>query len=66
VRIGSRKVVKAVMSVNNSSGAGAYSARIKPAGLRKLPLHACCLCFVLGSAYLRHSSPEYSCKVRRL
>jgi hypothetical protein len=66
VRIGFRKVVKAVTPVNDSSGASAYGARIKPARLRKLLLHACYLCFVLGSAYLRHSGPEYLCKVRRL
>jgi hypothetical protein len=66
VRIGSRKVVKAVTPVNNSSDAGAHGARIEPAGLRKLSLYACCLCFVLGSVYLRHSSPKYPRKVRRL
>jgi hypothetical protein len=59
-------VVKAATSANNLFGAGAYSAQIKPAKLRKLPLHACCLCFALGSVYLRHSGLEYPCKVRRL
>jgi hypothetical protein len=59
-------VVKAATLVNNLSGAGAYSAQIKPARLRKLPSHACRFCFALGSAYLRHNSPEYLCKVRRL
>jgi hypothetical protein len=66
VRIGFRKVVKAATPANNLSGADAHSARIKPAGLRKLPSHARCLCFALGSVYLRHSSPEYPCKIRRL
>jgi hypothetical protein len=66
VRIGSGKVVGAVTSANNSSSAGAYSAQIKPARLRKLPSHARRLCFALGSAYLRHNSPEYPRKVRRL
>jgi hypothetical protein len=59
-------VVKAITPTNNSSGANAHGARIEPARLRKLPLHACCLCFVLDSVYLRHSGPEYPCKVRRL
>jgi hypothetical protein len=59
-------VVKAATPANNSSSADAHSARIEPAGLRKLPLHACRLCFALGSVYLRHSSLEYLCKVRRL
>jgi hypothetical protein len=66
MRIGSRKVVKAVTPANNSSGVSAYGAQIKPARLRKLSLHARCLCFALGSAYLRHSGPEYPCKVHRL
>jgi hypothetical protein len=66
VRIGSKKVIKAVTPANNLSGAGAYDAQIKPARLRKLPLHACRLCFVLGSVYLRHNSLEYLCKVYRL
>jgi hypothetical protein len=66
VKIGSRKVVKATTFTNDSSGAGAHGAQIKPARLRKLPLHARCLCFALGSVYLRHSSSEYLCKVRRL
>jgi hypothetical protein len=59
-------VVKAMTPVNNLSGAGAYSAQIKPARLRKLPSHACCLCFALNSIYLRHSGFEYLCKVHRL
>jgi hypothetical protein len=66
VRIGSRKVVKAATPANNLSGAGAHGARIEPARLRKLPSHARRLCFMLGSAYLRHSGPKYLCKVRRL
>jgi hypothetical protein len=59
-------VVKAATSVNNSSGADAYSAQIKPARLHKLLLHACYLCFALDSVYLRHNSLEYPRKVRRL
>jgi hypothetical protein len=59
-------VVKAATPTNNLSGAGAHGAQIKPARLRKLPLHACRLCFVLSSVYLRHNGPEYPCKVRRL
>jgi hypothetical protein len=59
-------VVKAVTFANDLSDTNAHGARIKPAGLRKLPSHACCLCFTLGSVYLRHSGPEYPCKVRRL
>jgi hypothetical protein len=55
-----------VTPADDSSGAGAHGARIEPAGLRKLLLHAFRLCFALGSAYLRHSGPEYPCKVRRL
>jgi hypothetical protein len=55
-----------VTSADNSSDADAHGARIKPAGLRKLPLHARRLCFVLGSVYLRHSDPEYLRKVRKL
>jgi hypothetical protein len=66
VRISSEKVVKAITFVNNLSSAGAYSAQIKPVRLCKLPLYACRLCFALGSIYLRHSNPEYLCKVRRL
>jgi hypothetical protein len=66
VKIGSGKVIKAATSANNSSGASAHGAQIKPAGLRKLPSHARRLCFVLSSAYLRHSGPEYPRKVRRL
>jgi hypothetical protein len=59
-------VVKAATPVNNSFGANAHNTRIEPARLCKLLLHACCLCFVLGSTYLRHSGPEYPRKVRRL
>jgi hypothetical protein len=55
-----------VTSANNLSGADAHSAQIEPAGLRKLPSHACHLCFALSSIYLRHNGPEYPCKVRRL
>jgi hypothetical protein len=66
MRIGFRKVVKAATPANNSFSAGAHGARIEPARLRKLPLHARRLCFVLGSAYLRHSGLEYPRKVRRL
>jgi hypothetical protein len=66
VKIGSKKVIKAVTPANNLSGTGAHNAQIKPARLYKLPLHACRLCFVLSSAYLRHNSPEYPYKVRRL
>jgi hypothetical protein len=66
VRIGFGKVVKAATPANDSSGAGAHGAQIKPARLCKLLSHACRLCFVLGSAYLRHSGPEYPRKVRRL
>jgi hypothetical protein len=46
--------------------AGAYSAQIKPAELRKLPLLACCLCFMLGSVYLRHSGLKCLCTAHRL
>jgi hypothetical protein len=46
--------------------ADAHGARIKPAKLRKLPLHACRLCLALGSAYLRRSGPGYPRKERRL
>jgi hypothetical protein len=59
-------VIKAATPVNNSSDTSAHGAQIKPARLRKLPSHACCLCFTLSSAYLRHNSPEYLRKVRRL
>jgi hypothetical protein len=59
-------VVKAATPTNDLSGADAHGARIKPAGLRKLPLHARRLCFALSSAYLRRNSPEYPCKIRRL
>jgi hypothetical protein len=59
-------MVKAITSINNLSGTNAHSAQIKPARLCKLPLHVCCLCFALSSAYLRHNSLEYLCKVRRL
>ena len=59
-------MVGAATPADDSSGAGAHSARIEPAGLRKLPSHARRLCFALGSAYLRHSGPEYPRKVRRL
>jgi hypothetical protein len=59
-------VVKATTPANNLSSTGAHGAQIKLARLRKLPSHACRLCFALGNAYLRHSSPEYPCKVRRL
>jgi hypothetical protein len=59
-------VIEAATPANDLSGAGAHGARIKPARLRKLPLHARRLCFVLGSVYLRHSGPEYPRKVRRL
>jgi hypothetical protein len=55
-----------VTPANDSSGTGAHGARIEPAGLRKLPSYARRLCFALGSTYLRHSSPEYLRKVRRL
>jgi hypothetical protein len=66
VRIGSKKVVKTITSANNLSDASAHGAQIKPARLRKLPLHARRLYFALGNVYLRHSDPEYLCKVRRL
>jgi hypothetical protein len=66
VRISFKKIIKATTPANDSSDAGAYNARIKPARLRKLPSHARCLCFVLNSVYLRHNSPEYLCKVHRL
>jgi hypothetical protein len=66
VRIGSRKVIEAMTPANDLFGTGVHGAQIEPARLYKLPLHACRLCFVLGSVYLRHSSPEYSCKIRRL
>jgi hypothetical protein len=46
--------------------ADAYGARIEPAELCKLLLHACCLCFVLGSVYLRRSGLGYSRRERRL
>jgi hypothetical protein len=59
-------MIKAATPANNLSGAGAHSAQIKPARLRKLPLHAYCLCFALDSVYLRHSGLKYSCKVHRL
>jgi hypothetical protein len=59
-------VIKATTPANDSSGAGAHGAQIKPARLRKLPSHACRLCFALGSVYLRHSGLKYLCKVRRL
>jgi hypothetical protein len=59
-------VVKAMTSANNLFSASACSAQIKPAELCKLPLLACCLCFVLSSTYLRHSGPEYPRKVYRL
>jgi hypothetical protein len=59
-------VIKAVTPANNLSGVGAHGAQIKPARLHKLPLHACCLCFVLSSVYLKHSGLEYLCKVRKL
>jgi hypothetical protein len=51
---------------NNAASADVYSAQIEPAELRKLPLHARRLCLVLGSACLRHSGPEYPCRVHRL
>jgi hypothetical protein len=54
-------MVEIVTSVANARG-----ARIKPAELRKLPLHACCLCLALGSVYLRRNNPEYPCKKHRL
>jgi hypothetical protein len=66
VQIGSGKVIKAATPANNSSGAGAHSAQIEPARLRKLPSHARCLCFALGSVYLRHSGLKYPRKVHRL
>jgi hypothetical protein len=66
MRIGSGKVVKAATPANNLFSVSAHGAQIKPARLRKLPSHACCLCFALGSAYLRRSGPEYPRKVRRL
>jgi hypothetical protein len=59
-------VIKAITFANNLFSTGAYDAQIKPARLCKLPLHACCLCFVLDSVYLRHNSLEYPCKVHRL
>jgi hypothetical protein len=59
-------VVKTVTLANNLSDTGAHNAQIKPARLRKLFLHACRLCFILSSVYLRHNSPEYPCKIRRL
>jgi hypothetical protein len=59
-------VVKAATPANNSFNTGAHGAQIKPAGLRKLPSHACCLCFALNSVYLKRSGLKYLCKVRRL
>jgi hypothetical protein len=66
VRIGSGKVIKAATPANNLSNTSAYGTQIKPARLCKLPSHACRLCFALGSVYLRHNSPKYPRKVRRL
>jgi hypothetical protein len=66
VRIGFRKVIKAVMPANNLPSAGVYSAQIKPAELRKLPLLAYRLCFVLDNVCLRHSGLKCPCTARRL
>jgi hypothetical protein len=59
-------VIKAATPANSLSNASTHDAQIKPARLRKLSSHACCLCFVLGSVYLRHSGLKYPCKVHRL
>jgi hypothetical protein len=66
VRIGFKKVIKAITPANNLFNASAHGAQIEPARLRKLPSHARRLCFMLNSIYLRYNSLKYPRKVRRL
>jgi hypothetical protein len=59
-------VIKAITPANNLPNTDAHGAEIKLAKLHKLPLLACCLCFVLDNVYLRHSGPECPRMARRL